>query len=464
MTLRLFIFSFLGTLALTAQQYNVRVGTFQDARADDFVELRELGFVYGQSRPGQLTDVYIGNYSSQERATEVTEALKSRGFRSAAPFALPVDANETKAYIQIALRGRNRSLDWRNLERAGKLFVDATDGVTKVVTGPYPTTAAATAALGEIRELGFADAFVKTLPVAGLIEVGVFETGIKKPLIPIQLRQVPADTAIPASQVAADTSVQTQNIASQPQDIAAQAPNPTLQAAAVPTPPHSAAATTTEAPPADEVPAAAGISRVPAQRPGLPAIDVKTKRHSAAELQRVLKERGYYEGAIDGYYGNGTRTAYEAAWAQLPSLRKYRLLAAADGDGAAPGNVPASWPEVTVALAVADDLAAGMENADADREMQKSRAALLNATTPLEATATARARNWETTVWANLDEWATEDPLHAQLLTALRIAYYQSQARLEAMYLQRGLDAIAARNLATASLENLLGAKLDRFL
>ena len=212
------------------------------------------------------------------------------------------------------------------------------------------------------------------------------------------------------------------------------------------------------------MPAAAGVSRVPAQRPGLPAIDVKTKRHSAAELQRVLKERGYYEGAIDGYYGNGTRTAYEAAWAQLPSLRKYRLLAAADGDGAAPGNVPASWPEVTVALAVADDLAAGMENADADHEMQESRADLLNATTPLEATATARARNWETTVWANLDEWATEDPLHAQLLTALRIAYYQSQARLEAMYLQRGLDAIAARNLATASLENLLGAKLDRFL
>ncbi len=433
---------------LAQELYNVRVGTFQDADAADFADLRELGFVYGLPREAPLVEVYIGNYSTQEKATQVSEQLQTRGYRNAAPFALPTTGDASSAYVQIALRGRDRDLDWPALERAGKLSVDATDGAVKVVTGPYASTEDATQALSDIRGLGYADAFVKNLNPNRLIPVGVFETGIKKPLIPLELRQPPVDSegVAPAPALRATDTVPA-------------APPPVSSPGRDTAPLGEEAVATAEPPTTVPVPQPLRVDR-----PGLPDIDMRTKRHSAAELQRVLKEKGYYDGAVDGLYGPGTTAAYEQAWAQLAPLRKYRILAAAEGDGAAPGNAPAGWPEVTVALAVADDLAAGLDNAQAVQELQEARGALLNATAPLPAPDAARAQNWETTVWKNLDEWATEDPLHAQLLTALRVAYYQSQVRLEAMYQQRGMDAIAARDLATASLQNMLSAQLDRFL
>ncbi len=453
-------------LPLTAQElYNVRVGTFQDVKADDFINIRELGFVYGLAREGQLTDVYLGNYSSREKAESITATLQERGFRNAASFALPSGAVDPRPYVQIALRGRNRSLDWRALERAGKLYVDAADGVTKVVTGPYASAEAANAALPDIRALGFTDAFVKSLSPKTLIPVGVFETGIKKPLIPIELRQVepptePAALPPPTVPQPGPTAKPTAPVDAPPPAAPASAPAPatpprqTVDAAAPP--PASV-----PAPPAASVPPPALLS---AEMAGMPAIDVKTKRHSAAELQRVLKEKGFYDGSIDGLYGSGTELAYKTAWARLPELRKYRLLAAADyAPSDAKGNTPLSWPEMEVLQTIADDLAAGLDNVDLASELENQRAALVNATETLGTPVSREALNWETSLWESLNAWAEEDPLHARILTALRISYYQSQARLEAMYQQRGLSSIEARNLATATLRNLLSAPLERF-
>ena len=462
----LLLLVFLTGLSLTAQElYNVRIGTFQDVKADDFVELRELGFVYGLSRDGQLTDVYLGNYSSRQKAESVTEELKSKGFRNAAPFALPAGEGQAQPYVQIALRGRNRSLDWRALERAGKLYVDAADGVTKVVTGPYKTNEAANEALSDIRGMGFADAFVKSLRSNTLIPVGVFETGIKKPLIPIELRQVEPPVAEAA---AADTSPEAEpatdssQVRSEPS-----MPAPADMAPATPTQPTEEAsgeeAMVAKEPAAEESTPTPAL--LPVDKPGIPAIDMKTKRHSAAELQRVLKEKGFYDSSIDGLYGPGTQSAYIAAWSGMPELQKYRVLAAADYSATNPnGNTPLTWPEVAVMLTIADELAAGLRNADKATALENARGGLINATRALATTPSREALDWETTIWKNLDEWATQDPLHAQILSALRLTYYQSQARFEAMYQQRGLSPIEARNLATASLQNLLSAQLDRFL
>jgi hypothetical protein len=116
-----------------------------------------------------------------------------------------------------------------------------------------------------------------------------------------------------------------------------------------------------------------------------------------------------------------------------------------------------------VLTAVAHDMAAGLENRDAATAFAANRDELFRKNTPLSSQDRTRARAWEENVWENLNEWATEDPLHARLLSALRVAYYQSQARLEAMYKERGLSPADSRNLATAVMENLLAAPLDRF-
>ena len=281
--LRLFtLLLLLTTATLTAQAlYNVRIGTFQDVGADDFAELRDLGFVYGIPMDGQLTDVYIGNYTTEARAQQVTDQLQGQGFRNAAPFALPVAGTEEAVYIQIALRARERKLDWSELEKAGNLFVEAADGVTKVVAGPYPDAVAANEALVRIRDIGFADAFIRTIKTGNLIPVGLFETGIKKPLIPFELVDAPEEPAIVLDK--------------------------TVPAPPPPAPTESATDSVMVGEPmGEQAILTEAVVPVPVSRPSLPDIGVSTKRHSAAELQRVLKEKGFYEGSIDGYYGPGT--------------------------------------------------------------------------------------------------------------------------------------------------------------
>ena len=425
--------------ALSAQDlYHVRVGTFQDVRAEDFQELQELGFVYGLPLEGQLTDVYLGNYSTESRAGEVTEQLRQRGFRNATSYPIPADtASASAAYVQIALRGQGRMLDWPALERAGHLFVEATDGVTKVVAGPYENADSATAALSGIRALGFTDAFTRSIPGDRLVPVGVFETGIKKPLIPIDLsRRTPRPTPPPAPAPA-------------PAPAPTEQPAPAMDSVSTPAPQPVVAAKT---PAPVDVPVAA-----------LPAIDGATKRHSAAELQRVLKEKGFYTGSIDGFYGPGTAAAYTEAWQRLDELRNFRLLAA-NGTPPSDASGPTTWPEMQLLVVVGRELAAGMSNVDRDQELAAGRSALLSSASPLSPVASSEARNWEDATWTNLNEWATLDPLHARLLTALRVAYFQSQVRLEAMYQERGLTPIQSRDLATAALRNLLAGDLDRFL
>ena len=191
-----------------------------------------------------------------------------------------------------------------------------------------------------------------------------------------------------------------------------------------------------------------------------PTIDGRTKRPSTAELQRVLKEKGYYESAVDGYYGPGTTAAFEAAWAGMAEIQKYKLLATM-----LPAEyVGANWEETLVLISIAEEVAAGTANGERAERMLAQRPAIYAASQPLSPAAMTRVRNWAATIWTNLDEWAIEDPLHAQIFSAFRVAYHQTQVRLEDHYRLRGLNDNDARDLATAMLQNLIGAKLDRFL
>jgi hypothetical protein len=449
--------------SLTAQAvFNVRVGTFQDVTATDFPELRTYGFVYGTPREGQLTDVFVGNYASQERADEVVTRLREAGFRNAAPFVLPRESGEPVAVIQLALGSKTRTPDWPRLERAGRLHVDAGAETIRIVTGPYPTPAAATADLARIKELGFTDAFVKSLNKGQLIPVGYFETGIKKPLIPIEItkRTPPAPAPAPPPPPVPEAVTEVEPAAPQVAGEVPDSPPPSVRDTSGDDDiePEESPTVIPHSPDPPSPPST--FSALPPTKPGLPTIDVGTKRHSAAELQRVLKEKGYYTGSIDGFYGEGTREAYLGAWYGMPELYPYRILGSAYE---LPYGTPAEWPEMLVLTAITIELAAGLENRDAAKAFAENRSALFERATPLPNQDATRARAWEKSVWENLDEWATEDPLHARMLSAFRVAYYQSQARLEAMYLQRGLAPVESRNLATAVLENVLAPWLDRF-
>ncbi len=431
------------TCVLAQDLFTVRVGSFRDVRAADFPDLGTYGLVYGSPRGDNITDVYVGNFSKQADAQRVATTLLGGKYRNAQVLPLPTAGGQPVTVIQIAYQAGDRPLKWESLDRAGTLYVESVDGVHKVVTGIYPDGQTAVGFLESIQALGYKDAFVKKVNNVRLIPIGTFETGIKKPLIPFEMQQPPPATT-PASPAATTT---------------VPAPGPSTYGDSPvisPTPTPSVQTSRDVAPPA--LPAGSSVT-------GLPAIDGKVKRSSAAELQRVLKEKGYYTGSIDGLYGSGTTSAYENAWDDMEEIRKYRLLA---GSTFAPVGENRSgftaWPEISVLLRISEDMAAGMANSDRARQLAQQRDALYSAREPLAPAAASRVRAWAATLWSNVSAWSTEDPLHAQIVSALRVSYYQSQVRLENHFQRQGIGANESRDLATALLQNLVGAQLDRFL
>ncbi|MEM6773182.1 MAG: peptidoglycan-binding protein, partial [Bacteroidota bacterium] len=281
------------TCQLAAQDLlTVRVGVFRDVKASEFAALKPLGFVYGIPSANNTTEVFVGHYNEQDKAVNIASNLQQQGYRNAQAFQLPVNTAPANYYIQLSLHSGSRPVEWPALERAGKLFVASTDGMSKIMTGPYPDAAAANNALPVIKSLGYRDAFIKQVDPARLITIGTFETGIKKPLIPINLQDTPPTTTVPAL----DPAPQAVNTPLSPAPgTYGSSPAP---ATAPPTTPSPNLTTT-------------GLNAVTQG----PSIDGRTIRSCAAELQRVLKEKGYYESTIDGYYGPGTTAAYETAWA-----------------------------------------------------------------------------------------------------------------------------------------------------
>lgn len=444
----LLLVTFISVASLSAQKlYTIQVGTFVDVRNTDFNELKSLGFIYGNPLEGNMTQVYLGNYSKIDQAETVAGQLRTRGFKNAMVLQRPTENSGDAVVIQLTTQTNGKRIEWEQLDRAGKLFVENDDQLIKVMTGIYPDVNTAQQMLPAIKELGYRDAFVKTVNGGRLIPIGTFETGIKKALIPIALNNEPPVSPTPVPQSTNGTYTGTRG------GTVTQSQNPYGNNGGVVNPSpgtygNSGGAIT---PPATSTPAA-----------DLPGIRGKFKRGSAQKLQLVLKEKGYYNGLIDGYYGNGTQQAYEQAWNQMPEIKKYRLLSQNTAFPA--GDMVAGWPEVKVLRAVAEDLSGGLGDGDLANASIGNRRSLYAATTGLSKAAATRANAWELTLWENLDVWATEDPLHAQIVSAFRVAYFQSQVRLEDYYMDKGHASDVSKDLTVATLQELVGADLERFL
>lgn len=429
-------------VGLSAQKlYTVQIGTFLDVRKADFTEVAALGFVYGNQMDGNLTQVFLGNYSDLAKAETVANQLRVRGFKNAMVLQRPTDTAQPIVVIQLTTQTHGKKIEWEQLERAGNLYVENDDQLIKIMTGIYPDIPTAQQLLPTIKQLGYRDAFVKTVNGGRLIPITTFETGIKKPLIPIALDNAPpvATTQVPTTPPAS-ASVPTY---SGTRGGTVVTPSPATYSPAV--------SVNTSA----DIPAAAEMQ-------GLPNIRNRMKRESAQKLQLVLKEKGYYDGQIDGYYGRGTASAYNAAWEDQEAVRKYRMLSA---DADLPSNDPLmTWPEIKVLATVAEDMGAGTGDVQLALQSVNTRRSLYNANQALSPAAATRANAWALTLWENLDAWAIEDPMHARVMNAFRIAYFQSEVRLEDYYMDRGLPSDAAKDLATATLQSLIGASLERFL
>ena len=285
--------------------YTIQVGNFLDARATDFEAIANFGFVYSQDLGNNMQRIYMGGYTQPEEAQQIANVLQTRGYQDAVVSQHKAHLGQDLIMVQLASKQIGQEINWASYAKAGKLYVYLENKTVKILTGNFPNSSTAQSRATQYRKDGFKGAFVNTFNNTLLHEISIFNTG-----------QLP--------------------------------PAPIL-------PPEGSSTTSTgqKGPPAGEVipkqyeepstipPASTIPSEYEALAIDKPKIRVKPKRTSAIELQKVLKEQGAYKMSLDGYYGNGTRTAYDEVEGSHPQIQKYALLSA-KGSQQAADAVPGS--------------------------------------------------------------------------------------------------------------------------
>jgi hypothetical protein len=313
--------------SLSAQDDNfpftVKLGSFVNPKSSDFAEIRSLGFIYAVERPTGDKDIFSGGFADNARAEKAAQIMKARGFIGASISRMNIEGGKPVVVIQLTTKGIGESINWEELSQFGEVYFLLADKQIKLFTGIYTNNEAARQALNRIKEKGYSSAFVKTVNNVLLHKAGDFETGglSKKPLIPLDFTSKPME---PDTQTTTEPSKEGPRV--EPVLTAKGAPVPP------PTPTTKSTTTTTASNPVKETPV---VKPAAVTKPAPPVntssntrfIRANVKRSSATELQKVLKTEGFYKSSVDGYYGNGTRAAFEMALKTNRQLLKYRVIA-----------------------------------------------------------------------------------------------------------------------------------------
>lgn len=306
------LFALLALLATASaaqdqQYFTIQVGTFIDAKPEDFKALQPIAFVHVRDLGGNLREVYVGGYASRQEAEAAAVKVREKGYGNAFIQERLLSEGQDVAIVQMATRRADKDIEWEKFMEAGELYGMLSGNLIKIATGPYNSLEAAKADQARIRKLGFGDAFAKNVSSVYLHRLTEFETGVKKDLIPIAFDQASGRIGT----VPAEPRLDGYNI------ITARTPD------------AAGGNYSYGAPAPVDYNYSPGTTAAKATAVSLPNIRPDVKRASVTSLQTVLKAENAYTSSIDGYYGNGTASAYQAALQQNRTLRKYQLLAEA---------------------------------------------------------------------------------------------------------------------------------------
>lgn len=336
---KLFIlFSFLCAAALAPAQnyYAVRVGSFVDVRPQDFDAIRPFGFVYAIQADANLYDIHIGAFEDRITAEKTLIEVKRKGYANASVIERFPSEGVTITVIQLGVSAPGKQVDWQKFTKAGDLYVIAGTESLKIATGTFADMEMARQRLAALKKGGFPDAFIRSVNSIFLHKAGDFETGIKKPLIPLVFEEAPK-TPRPRT----STTPPTVQRADPRQATATQ--QPIKQDPYGKEPPRSYEENSgwmvkspqmQQQQPQQQGMTAKGV--VEAQPPvskaaAMPKIRANVKRRSALELQKTLKEAGTYKSDLDGYYGGGTASAFQSVYDNDRVIQKYRVVAEHSG-------------------------------------------------------------------------------------------------------------------------------------
>lgn len=295
--LLLFIWTVTSAKAQQNIYYTINIGTFVDAKVEDFAALQPIGFLHASSLEENLSQIYLGGYKNLNAATADLAKVRTAGYTNAYIQENFLSEGQNVAVVQIATLPKNTNVNWSKYADAGNLYLLLENNMIKITVGTFADASQARPQVSAIRQKGFKDAFVKIVNSVYLHELGAFETGsvIKKPLIPFKFED---GTPVIETEEARPDDYNQSNYPETRPTPQNDSPNWTRKGTATKT-------------------------------MNLPAIRGDIKRRSALELQKVLKAEGSYTAGLDGYYGNGTKSAYQNFVDQNYDYKKYQLLAKA---------------------------------------------------------------------------------------------------------------------------------------
>lgn len=123
-----------------------------------------------------------------------------------------------------------------------------------------------------------------------------------------------------------------------------------------------------------------------------------------------------------------------------------------------------AWQEIQTVQAIAADLNSDNQlNANLLTESSAERTRLYVAPKPYSTAEAAELERWNTSLWNNIDGWAERDPIHKQMVEALKIAYFQSQILLEDYFMDKGFNVDESKGLSLAVMQSVVDYHLERF-
>ncbi len=185
-----FFFALLGSLTTIIAQptkaseqptavYTIQLGAFDDnVKQADFEAIRSYAYVY--KRNGL---VFVGAFPTEESAEPILAKLKVKGYDDAFIASRSLKKAKTVHVIQLASKAAGETVNWKTYARIGDLYSMPNASQLRIVHGYYSDINDARVKLKEIQNMGFVDAFIKSVKDIQLTPISEFDTGDKKLIV-----------------------------------------------------------------------------------------------------------------------------------------------------------------------------------------------------------------------------------------------------------------------------------------
>ncbi len=178
--------------------HRVNLGTFADAKLEDFKALTTVGFLYATPLGDGQSQVFIGDFDSEASAEAIEKQAKSKGYADAHAVKEKLVLQKT-TYIQLIAKKADENISWANFAKAGKIFVIPNAKEIKIVSVGFENDSLAKAALAHLQKNGFKGAFLKSAAANTLHKIGAFETSSTS-LLNDEINIIPEEKVEPVSE------------------------------------------------------------------------------------------------------------------------------------------------------------------------------------------------------------------------------------------------------------------------